>query len=68
MKPTDINRISKNVLGLLLQGQYPGEYAPVLVEAITFITSLINESDKKEEAAHSNIDAKELSGVGTSPV
>ncbi len=67
MQPTDINRISKNILALLLNAEFPGSHAPAVTEAITFIESLINESEKKE-APHSDIDAKNLSGVGDSKV
>jgi len=67
MNPTDINRISKNILALLLNAQFPGSHSQAVNEAITFIERLIHESQEKE-APHSDIDAKELSGVGDSPV
>ena len=68
MNPTDISRISKNILALLLNAEFPGSHSQAVAEAITFIEGLIRESDKKEETAHSDIDAKDVSGVDDSPV
>jgi len=63
----DINRISKNILALLLNAKFPGSHAPAVNEAITFIERIINESEEKE-AAHSDIDAEKLVGVGDGKV
>lgn len=42
-----VKQAYSNIRALLLEGSFPGKYAPVVAEAVGFVSRLIEEMDKQ---------------------
>lgn len=70
MQDQEVTRICKNIIGLLLQGQFPGNFAPAITESVKFLESLLGQTNepKEEKAPDSDNNVPDQGGVDNGKV